>query len=318
MTQTKQAFLTGAALSLILPAVAGAQDIVADDSATMGDSAVMTDSMAASPDATTMQTEVTNVEVTSATEPMDLSTWNYDDVYANGISIEQMIGADVYGTEGEDIGDVENVLFDMDGRILSVVAEVGGFLEIGDTHVNIPWDMVSAEDWSDGITIPFAEDEVETYTAEASYYGTDAEFYGADEGMFGNGAMAENEAIEAERTVDAGQIAEVGGDGAGTVETGPNVWRAGDLLNNTARLREGEDYANYGMVNDIIVRDGQIAAVLVASDAAYGGTGGLYGYPYAGTAGWTRGEGATGTYDMPYDRAQAEMVQPFDPAMLQD
>jgi sporulation protein YlmC with PRC-barrel domain len=290
MTKHHTALLTSAALALALPSLALAQDTAVEE-----------------PDAATeMEMGVTEVEPTSAAEPMDLSAWTYDDLYASGISIEEMVGADVYGPEGDDIGDVENVLFDMDGQVLSVVAEIGGFLELGDTHVNIPWDMVSAEDWSDGIVIPFGEDEVEAYVATG--WETGDQVAGAEE------------------------VAEVGGDGAGEVETGPNVWRATDLLNNSARLREGEAFANYGLVSDIVVQDGRIAAVLVTPDATWGAAPGVYGYPYAGTGAWTRGtavgadaelaaEGTTGmagTYDLPYDRTQAETLQPFDPAMLTD
>ena len=300
MTNHRATLLASAAFALALPSLAAAQDTMTEEPGTA---------------ATGTEVGVTGVTPTSANEPMDLSTWTYDDLYANGISIEQMVGSDVYGPDGDDIGEVENVLFNMDGQVLSVVAEIGGFLDIGDTHVNIPWEMVSAEDWSDGIVLPFGEDEVETYTATADQAGVE---------------------------VDASQdVAEVSGDGAGEVETGPNVWRATDLLNNTAQLREGEAYESYGLINDIVVRDGQIAAVLVTPDAGAGApAGAMYGYPYAGTAGWTPGATAvddgtmteadatmaaqgttgmtTGTYNLPYDRTQAEMVQPFDPAMLTD
>ncbi|TNC74829.1 PRC-barrel domain-containing protein [Rubellimicrobium roseum] len=248
-----------------------------------------------------MSMDVTGVEATSAAqEPMDLSTWTYDDLYATGISINEMMGTDVYGPEGDDIGDVQNVLFDMDGQVLSVVASIGGWLNLGDTHVNIPWEMISSENWSDGIVIPFTEDEVDDYVATTEQV---------------NGMVVASE-----------DVAEVGGDGPGVVETGPNVWRATDLLNNSARLREGEAYADYGTISDMVVMDGRIAAVLVNATGGMVGTTadgtsgtGLYGYPYAGQAGWTRGaDGTAGTYDMPYDRAQAEMIQPFDPAMLAD
>ena len=67
-----------------------------------------------------------------------LADWRYDELYTDGISVDDMIGSDVKGPTGDDIGDVENVLIGQDGQVLSVVAEVGGFFELGDTHVNIP------------------------------------------------------------------------------------------------------------------------------------------------------------------------------------
>jgi sporulation protein YlmC with PRC-barrel domain len=290
---------TGSAVELPVETMEAEDATVYEADPATGEAAMEGDAAGMAQDETAMG--VTGVETTSAAQPAtDLSGWTYDELYASGISINEMVGADVYGPEGDDIGDVENVLFDMDGNLLSVVAEVGGFLDIGDTHVNIPWEMVSSEDWTDGIVIPFAEDEVEDYIATPEQAGG---------------------------TVTASQdVAQVGGDGSGEVETGPNVWRATDLLNNNARLMEGEAYADYGTVNDIVVQDGRIAAVLVSANAAGmtgaadgGAAGGIYGYPYAGQAGWTRGTTeAPGTYDMPYDRAQAETLQPFDPAMLTD
>lgn len=297
-----KALMASAALALVLPSVAAAQDATAPDV-----------------DAAETGMDVADVTQTSANEPMDLSTWTYDDLYANGISIAQIMDADVYGPDNDDVGDVDNVLFNMDGQVLSIVARMNdGFLGLGRTHVNIPWDMVSTETWADGLAIPFTEDEVDAYAVPADETG--GEIAGAEE------------------------VAEVSGGAFEDVETGPNVWRATELLNNTARLQEGEAYENYGLVNDIILRDGQIAAVLVTPDAGAGAPAGtMYGYPYGGTAGWTPGtmDGATatdgtvaeedatmaaqgttgmttGTYDLPYDRTQAEMVQPFDPAMLTD
>lgn len=322
MRTTHKTLLSGAALAAFLPAVALAQELTTDTTVTEVpvETIEADETMALEGEAMETELGVTEIEATSA-EAMDLSTWNYDDLYANGISIEQMIGADVYGPEGDDIGNVQNVLFNMEGQVLSVVAEIGGFLDIGDTHVNIPWDMVSAETWADGIVIPFTEDEVDAYIADASYYGTSDEFYRANDGLMGadDGLLGTGVADGQEQVVGGQEIAEVGGDGFGQVETGPNVWRASDLLNNTARLRDGEAYANYGLVSDIVVRDGQIAGMLVTPDASFGATGGMYGYPYAGNAGWTRGaDGTMGTYDLPYDRTQAEMIQPFDTAMLMD
>lgn len=294
--------LTTAALAALLPAMALGQEATPDADVvelptevieTEEGTVVTTDpegGAATEMAQDTTEMNVTDVTATSASEPVALEGWTYDDLYANGIGINRMVGADVYGPEGDDVGDVENVLFDMDGNILSVVAEVGGLFELDDTHLNIPWDMVSAEDWADGIVIPFGEDEADSYIATAEQAG---------------GTIVASE-----------DVAEVGGDGAGEVETGPNVWRATDLLNGTVRLRDGAAFANYGVVSDLVVRDGRVAAVLVTPDAGSG----LVGYPYAGPVGFTPGTeaGAPGTYDLPYDRTQAETLQPFDPAMLED
>jgi sporulation protein YlmC with PRC-barrel domain len=218
-------------------------------------------------------------------EIVPLADWGYDELYADGLSIDELIGADVHGPTGDDIGDVENVLFSEDGRVLSVVAEVGGLLELGDTHVNIPWEMVSAADWDEGIEIPITQETVEDYALLTDEYVT----------------------IE-----DTEEVQEVGGDNAGVVATGPLVWRATDLIGDTARLREdGEAFADYGYVDDIIVRGEEIAAVVVGPGAGLGASG-YYAYPYYDV------EPAVGYYDLPYTEAEVEGLEPFDDEMLDD
>lgn len=46
-------------------------------------------------------------------------------------------------TEWDDIGEIEDVVFDMNGKIVAVVAEFGGFLDIGDHEVMLPIEDVA-------------------------------------------------------------------------------------------------------------------------------------------------------------------------------
>jgi hypothetical protein len=63
---------------------------------------------------------------TVATEPLEaeiieLTGWNYDEeLYANGQSAEEFIDEmDVYDVAGDEIGDVEDILIGVDGKILA-------------------------------------------------------------------------------------------------------------------------------------------------------------------------------------------------------
>ena len=104
-------------------------------------------------------------------------------------------------------------------------------------------------------------------------------------------------------------IQEVEGDNAGVAVTGPRAWRAAELIGDYARLKDGDGWANYGYVDDLIVRDGQIAAVVVSPDVRWRSPG-LYAYPYYGYGyGWHPG---LGYYDLPYDRQETSSVKPFD------
>lgn len=57
----------------------------------------------------------------------------------------KFVGIDVYGNEGEKIGDVSEILLDGQGSAKAVVIGVGGFLGIGQKNVAVPWSAVT---WS--------------------------------------------------------------------------------------------------------------------------------------------------------------------------
>ncbi|HEV7344898.1 MAG TPA: PRC-barrel domain-containing protein [Devosia sp.] len=216
-------------------------------------------------------------------EVITLADWRYDDLYGQGVSVEELMDdMEVWGVTGEEIGSVENVLFGADGQVLALVAEVGGFWDIGDTHVSIPWDMV--EVGLENIVVPVTEDTVGDYS------------------VFNEGYAYDDAYVTA--TSAATDIQEVGGDGFDTLETGPSVWRATDLIGDYARIRDADTYQNYGYVNDIIIRDGEIAATVISADAGYGAPG-YYAYPYTGYAGGDY-------YDVPYGRTEVDTLEPYD------
>ncbi|MBL26059.1 MAG: hypothetical protein CMM50_00715 [Rhodospirillaceae bacterium] len=209
-----------------------------------------------------------------------LSDWDNEDLYRGGLSVDDLIGEDVYGASGDDIGDVEDVLFGSDGRAIAIVAEVGGFLNIGDTHVSVPWDEVTMRADDEGVDVPLNEDNIENY------------------GLFSRDAVSQKTAAD--------NI--VAGVDDATVQ---RSWRATELIGDYARLRDGETYSNYGYVDDLIVKDGKLAATVVTPDVRYG-LQGSYAYPYYGYGygfGWEPGGEF---YDIPYDRDEVAEIEPFD------
>lgn len=54
----------------------------------------------------------------------------------------ELIGQDVYGRNGEQLGEVREILVGGDGKVVAIVVEGGGFLEIGDAAFRVPWNMV--------------------------------------------------------------------------------------------------------------------------------------------------------------------------------
>lgn len=215
-----------------------------------------------------------------ADEIIPLNTWNYDSLARDGISADRVLyDMAVYDSDGDVIGDAENILFSPDGRVLSLIAEVGGFWDIGDRHVNVPWDEVEMRSEKDGLTIPVTAETVDDY------------------GLYPDEMMTQAEAATTTEQVDD------------SMTTGQRVWRATELIGDYARLWDSDSYVNYGYVSDIIINDAQIGAVLVMPSGGMR-TPGAYGYPYYGSQyGWAPG---APTYDLPYGSQDIESVDSFD------
>ena len=210
-----------------------------------------------------------------------LSNWSYDRLYADGWSVENLFDvAEVADVNGEEIGDVENVIFSNDGEILGIIAEVGGFWDIGDTHVHVPWAEVSMNGAGE-LIVPVTEESVGDYDVFGDYM---------DDGQ----VITESD-VETTQAVDDDLVA---GDG---------IFKATDLIGDYAYLSDG---VRYGYVSDILVQGCEIAAIV--TDAAAYGRSGYYAYPY-GTAGYAPG----GRYEMPYESNEIDAIENFDYEQLQ-
>ncbi|WP_439524105.1 PRC-barrel domain-containing protein [Marivita sp.] len=212
-----------------------------------------------------------------------LSSWTYDQLYAEGWSVEDMFATtDVVDTSGETIGDVENVIFGTNGEMLGLIAEVGGFWDIGDTHVHVPWSEASMTDGIEQIQVPVTEDTVDEY--------------GIFGGYSGDGQLTQEDTSDTSAVDD-------------DVMAGPDVFKATDLIGDYAYL---SDDVRYGYVADIIVQDASISAIV--SDARAYGSGGYYAYPYSENR---VSPMRSPRYDMPYDDAAIDTLENFDYDQLQ-
>ncbi|MGP1395624.1 MAG: PRC-barrel domain-containing protein [Inquilinaceae bacterium] len=97
-----------------------------------------------------------------AQDRVDLQTWDRDRLN-NAWQADQLIEeADAYGIDGEEIGEVEDIIVGPDDKIRSIIVEAGGFLDIGDTHFAVPWNEVEIEGY-DTVRVPVSEDTLEDY-----------------------------------------------------------------------------------------------------------------------------------------------------------
>jgi sporulation protein YlmC with PRC-barrel domain len=78
--------------------------------------------------------------------------------------VSQFIGQRVTNDAGEQIGNINDVLFDKSGQISTAVIGVGGFLGIGEKNVAVPFGSLSITADADGkrvLSVPLSKDRLQ-------------------------------------------------------------------------------------------------------------------------------------------------------------
>ncbi|UMA66995.1 PRC-barrel domain-containing protein (plasmid) [Roseivivax marinus] len=209
-------------------------------------------------------------------------------------SIESAYGHDVEGGDGDIIGHIEDFVIDTDGRLVAMVAEVGGFWDLGDTHVSIPWEEVDFQ-VSGPVGVPVTEENVDEYNLFNYAYSQQDEYQPNNDGVSSDIAV-----------------------GVDDVQLDNRLWRASDLIGTYARVMGGEDtWANFGFVRDILIDNSEINATVVNTTPAHGPT--VYAYPYermqqqGDSAWWVPGDP---TYDIPILLSKVANQAEFDPERM--
>lgn len=213
-----------------------------------------------------------------------LDDWTYDPIYASGWSVEGMIeDGTAVGPDGARMGEVENLIFGNDGTLLGLIAEIDGLDGVEPVHVHVPWDEVGMAPEGPQVRLPIGAGTIRNY-----------DVFGGHDG--GDGPMREEETATTSVLGDE-------------VVAGPRIFRATDLIGDYVFLEDG---ARYGYVNDIIVGEGRISAIVI--DAAASDRSGFFAYPYS-----DRGVSpmAGPRYDLPHGAAEVEAIEAFDYRKLQ-
>jgi sporulation protein YlmC with PRC-barrel domain len=85
-------------------------------------------------------------------------------LYRGGLSAREVIDTPVRGENGERIGEVKDIVVDEHGRISRLIVEVGGFFELGDQHIGVPWRDLKIGENLRFIQVPLREVESGTYS----------------------------------------------------------------------------------------------------------------------------------------------------------
>ena len=72
-----------------------------------------------------------------------------------------MVGAKVASAGGENLGKVADLIVGRDGKVEGAVLSVGGFLGIGDKHVAVPWNALTARGPDQPLVVAMTKTELE-------------------------------------------------------------------------------------------------------------------------------------------------------------
>lgn len=161
--------------------------------------------------------------------------WKYDVLYERGVSFRNFTDdAELVGAAGNDIGDIEDVLVGLDGKLKAILADVGGVFGLGATRVAIPMAQVRMPS-KERIEVPITEAQANDLPLAGTL--------GLDEMNRGPVRMADNPAY-----------------------TG--LWKLSDFLDQDAFFA---DRTRYGDIYDFILApdQGEILAVVVDRGGYY-------------------------------------------------
>jgi sporulation protein YlmC with PRC-barrel domain len=96
--------------------------------------------------------EVTETETITDTETMTTTV-------TQAILASDLVGMDITNDDGEEVGEVGELLLEQDGTVQYVIFDVGGFLGIGEKSVAVTWDEVEIQ-LADDVEPPAAGDEI--------------------------------------------------------------------------------------------------------------------------------------------------------------
>jgi sporulation protein YlmC with PRC-barrel domain len=71
---------------------------------------------------------------------------------------EEIVGQNIYGTNGEEIGEIDNVVMSQRGSTPEALVGVGGFLGLGERNVAIPLNQIQME--GDRLTTSMTKEEI--------------------------------------------------------------------------------------------------------------------------------------------------------------
>lgn len=80
---------------------------------------------------------------------------------SNAVAAEELLGRTIENANGENIGEIKNVVIDQTGQVQYVIVGVGGFLGLGEKHVALAWDELTIADNGETVTAAVTKEQLE-------------------------------------------------------------------------------------------------------------------------------------------------------------
>jgi len=78
-----------------------------------------------------------------------------------GVTVDELEDMDIIGPDGEEIGEIEDVLVDPQGDIVAVSAKLGGVLGVGDREVVLRLDQLGLEQGRRNVVVSMTRAEID-------------------------------------------------------------------------------------------------------------------------------------------------------------
>lgn len=94
---------------------------------------------------------------------IDIRAWKVNEAAPDGWSVKKLIGTKAFGPHRKQIGKVENLIFDPEGKVRELIVATGGFLGIDDTPLAVKWQDVKIGPNVDYVNTPLTAESVKKY-----------------------------------------------------------------------------------------------------------------------------------------------------------
>lgn len=101
------------------------------------------------------------------------------------VDVEKLIGRNIKNSADETVGEIDSVMIDRDGKARYVVANVGGFLGMGEKHVALAWDGLTITQNGEHVVANVQKDALKELP-EFKYAGQRPGVFSVDDGVRNN------------------------------------------------------------------------------------------------------------------------------------